>query len=249
MVNKITIGQTFWKWTVQEEVKIKGRTQYRCICNCDNKTVKILTKYDLLNNKTTHCKKCTPNIYIFKENYIIGVTKKNEKFIFDKDDYDLIKDISWNITRGYVVGRKNDKSLRLHRYILESRYGDLKFEEYIDHLNKNKLDNRKINLKICSSSENKQNANIYINNISGTTGVNWDEKRNKWRSRICLNYKQIDLGFFDDINDAIDARKEAEVEYFSYKQEIQEKMPEITFIEVDFLENKDRGGHGSTGKN
>lgn len=249
MVNKNIIGQTFWKWEVQEEIKIKGKTKYKCICNCDNKTEKILNKYDLINNKTTHCKKCTPNIYITKKNYMVGITKKNEKFIFDKDDYDLIKDISWNIQRGYVVGRKNNKSLRLHRYILESRYGDLKFEEYIDHLNKDKLDNRKINLKICSSSENKQNANIYKNNTSGTTGVNWDEKRGKWRSRICLNYQQIDLGFFDDINDAIKARVEAEVKYFSYKQEIQKKMPEFDFVEVEYLGNENRGGHGSTGIN
>lgn len=219
-INDSIVGMSFYKWTVISKIRTKSKTLYKCVCSCDYKTERLISKYDLINGKTTHCSSCGTNKYIFKDDYILCETNKGEFFIIDYDDYDLIKGITWSISRGYVVARKNDKSLRLHRFIIESKCGKLKFEEYIDHINHNKLDNRKYNLKICSSSENKQNAKIYKTNTSGTAGVNWDKKRNMWRSRICINYKQIDLGFFEKLEDAILARNDAEKEYFTYKQEI-----------------------------
>lgn len=56
--------------------------------------------------------------------------------------------------------------------------------------------------------------NISINNTSGTKGVCWDKTRNKWVAQINIRKKAIRLGRFDDINDAIAARKAAEEKYF-----------------------------------
>ena len=58
------------------------------------------------------------------------------------------------------------------------------------------------------------NKGIRSNNSSGVTGVGWSKKNNKWRARITLNNKEYHLGYFDDKNDAIKARKEAENKYF-----------------------------------
>ena len=58
------------------------------------------------------------------------------------------------------------------------------------------------------------NAKLRSNNTSGVTGVSFNKKRNKWVSTICINKKRIQLGGFDNFEDAILARKQAEEKYF-----------------------------------
>lgn len=58
------------------------------------------------------------------------------------------------------------------------------------------------------------NSRIRNNNKSGTTGVCWDKKANKWISQISKNRKHFFLGYHINIEDAIKARKEAEIKYF-----------------------------------
>ena len=52
------------------------------------------------------------------------------------------------------------------------------------------------------------------NNTSGVKGVCWHSRDNRWFARIGIDGKQISLGYFIDINDAIKTRKEAEEKYF-----------------------------------
>ena len=52
-------------------------------------------------------------------------------------------------------------------------------------------------------------------NSSGTVGVSWDKKTNKWHARIGINGKRIELGKFDNLDDAVRIRKEAEIKYFN----------------------------------
>jgi len=86
-------------------------------------------------------------------------------------------------------------------------------EDQTDHINGNGLDNRWINLRPVSISENHRNMRLSSRNKSGSIGVHWDKNANKWLSNIRVNNKTIHLGYFLDINDAIVARKEAEVKY------------------------------------
>ena len=58
------------------------------------------------------------------------------------------------------------------------------------------------------------NRKIRSDNTSGIVGVCWNKKYNKWMSYICAYGKRKTLGYFEDINEAIKARKEAEDEYF-----------------------------------
>ena len=55
---------------------------------------------------------------------------------------------------------------------------------------------------------------VATNNTSGYSGVNWVKQLNKWRARITVNHNEIHLGIFDNMQDAIRARKEAEIKYF-----------------------------------
>jgi hypothetical protein len=59
-----------------------------------------------------------------------------------------------------------------------------------------------------------RNQRIRKNNSSGITGVNWNIDANKWVVRITVDYKRIHIGYFSDLNEAKEARKKAEAEYW-----------------------------------
>ncbi|ECB4859610.1 HNH endonuclease, partial [Salmonella enterica subsp. enterica serovar Lexington] len=77
----------------------------------------------------------------------------------------------------------------------------------IDHINRVRDDNRFSNLRDISVAENNLNKSIRLDNKSGTPGVNWDIKRGKWRVTGQINRKQKHLGYFKNIDDAIEARR------------------------------------------
>jgi hypothetical protein len=130
--------------------------------------------------------------------------------IIDLDDVDKVKEYKWGLSsKGYVITYIGDSCLLLHRLIMNCSN-----KMTVDHINHNTLDNRKINLRICSHSQNHMNKDIYITNKSGYKGVCWNNKENKWRAYISINKKQINLGMYVNIEDAKKARKEAEEKYF-----------------------------------
>ena len=103
---------------------------------------------------------------------------------------------------------KTNSRIYMHRLINKPSVG---FE--IDHINRNKLDNRKENLRIVTRSQNQMNRVIQKNNTSGYKGITWNQKRKKWQAQIMVNYKCIILGCFVEIKYAIIARKKAELIY------------------------------------
>ena len=83
----------------------------------------------------------------------------------------------------------------------------------IDHINGNKADNRITNLRDVSQTENLRNTVTYSTNTSGVCGVSWRKETCKWRAQITLRGKSCHLGYFADFDDAVAARKAAEVKY------------------------------------
>lgn len=135
----------------------------------------------------------------------------NEKarVIIDLEDVDKCKKYKWCLKddNKYVI---NTTSVGyIHRFIM-----DCPKDMTVDHINGNKLDNRKSNLRICTMQENNFNNKIYTTNNTGYPGVDWYKKTGKWRARIQVNGKNIHLGLFDNIEDAINVRKQAEIKYF-----------------------------------
>ena len=134
----------------------------------------------------------------------------NEKCraLIDLDDIDKVKKYKWGLENNYVSASINGKRVKLHRLIM-----NCPDDKLIDHINHNTLDNRKINLRICTSSQNQMNTNKRIDNSSGVKGVNWNKSKERWQAYITIDKKYIYLGTFKNKDDAIKARNEAEEKY------------------------------------
>lgn len=157
------------------------------------------------------------NIIVIKDDYAEIILKdKNKREIartkIDLEDIDKIKYIKWHFikTRGYARGNnKNGKDFMLHRFLLNPEDN-----EFVDHINGDKLDNRKCNLRIVTKSQNGMNSKTPSNNTSGVKGVYWDKRSEKWEASIQINMKKRCLGYFKEKEDAIKARREAEKRLF-----------------------------------
>ena len=192
------VGQTFGRLTV---VQYSKKSKYLCKCKCGNYAY--ILRSSLLFNRTLSCG-C-----LRKET--AKQTGKNTQFLFDLEDYEKIKDVYWiENNSGYLFGKIDGLSISLHRFIT-----DCPSNRVVDHINHNKLDNRKSNLRICTSAENNHNLKKSKRNSSGTAGVYWHSKARKWAASIGVNYKTIYLGTFKNKQDAINARRNAEEKYFN----------------------------------
>lgn len=83
----------------------------------------------------------------------------------------------------------------------------------IDHINGVRSDNRIVNLRSVTRSENRKNSALHGRNTSGVSGVDWFTPASLWRARINVDSKSIHLGYFKTKNEAIASRKKAEVDY------------------------------------
>ena len=218
-------------------------TMWRCICLLDGN--EIITSGSSLkcgDTKSCGCLKSRGLIefnnkrknsqYEICEDYAIGTTNKDEEFYIDIEDIDLCKQYTWSISsNGYLRAYDSDsgENIFLHRLVMNATKDDV-----IDHINHITTDNRKCNLRVVTYSQNSMNQKKKITNTSGVTGVCWFKRDQNWRVQIVVNEKPIHIGYFDDFEDAVKARKEAEIKYFGeYRYDIH------NFTEQNDLENKE----------
>ena len=100
----------------------------------------------------------------------------------------------------------------LHRLAFAAYYGRPP-KDQLDHINGNRSDNRLCNLREVTNMKNCQNQKMPKHNSSGHIGVSYFKQTGKWHAYIRAEGKRQHLGFFDDIVDAIQARKLAEAIY------------------------------------
>ena len=117
---------------------------------------------------------------------------------------------------GYLVITIDRRRYMAHRLAWLYVYGVFP-KNSLDHINRNKLDNRIINLREATSKQNMQNVLTHKHNTSGYKGVAWHNQRNRWRAYIFNDYRQIHLGLFDTKEEASAARKKAELQYHSHR--------------------------------
>lgn len=194
-----------------EHLKNPG-AYWECQCECGNTVV--IKSTDITRKSQLSCGKCSTNTFDVSGSFGIGRTVNGEEFYFDKEDYELIKKYSWSKTKaGYIMAW--DTILQRFIYLHRLLTGLLDDKEYVvDHRNHNTVDNQKENLRVCTHQENIMNSKISKNNTSGVVGVIWNSNINKWGARIMVNYKTINIGYYENFEDAVIARRQAEEKYF-----------------------------------
>jgi hypothetical protein len=160
---------------------------------------------------------------------MIPLTRGNFALVDEQDD-DLNKFIWYTaVTRktnnkwAAVRNGYNDTlqvPIYMHRVIMERKLNrKLRSDELVDHVNQDNLsniiDNRRCNLRIVTNRQNCQNQRKCVTPKSSKfKGVAWDKKYRKWRSRIHVNGKSINLGFFINEIDAAKAYDDAANQHF-----------------------------------
>ena len=104
------------------------------------------------------------------------------------------------------------RQYKAHRLVFAWHNGVFPAEE-IDHKNHDKLDNKIENLRAVSRAENNRNASLRFDSTTGVCGVYWYKRDKKWMAHIQIDKKKINLGYFEDFDDAVAARKSAEKKF------------------------------------
>lgn len=154
--------------------------------------------------RTTH----TPNEVINCGDYCEIVLynkrcKEVARALIDTEDINKVETYKWCLNNwGYIKTTYKEKAIFLHYLIMGKPPKGLG----VDHINHNPLDNRKANLRFVTKSQNQMNRKV--------KGIYWNKNGSKWQAQIHVNNKQIYLGLFVKEQDALKARKQAEIKYF-----------------------------------
>jgi hypothetical protein len=124
--------------------------------------------------------------------------------IVDDADYDFLMQWKWYVARGYAQrsirivrnGKSGQRALRLHNVLMSPPPGHI-----VDHINRNKLDNRRENLRITTQASNAKNASAQIR-TSAYKGVHWHKVTSKWATKIRSEHRVYHLGVFVNEVDA-----------------------------------------------
>lgn len=132
--------------------------------------------------------------------------------IVDDEDYKWLSQWRWFCsTKGYAVRwlPRHEKLLYMHRIIMNTPD-----DKQVDHINRNRLDNRKENLRNVENIVNERNKSIYKNNKSGYKGVSWYKASQKWVVHISIDCRKKTIGYFDNFEEAVAERKRLEKIYY-----------------------------------
>lgn len=178
-------------------------------CGCLSKEIK--SKNGKRNKKY--------NQYDTNGDYGICYTFKNEPIFFDLEDYDKIKSYCWHLNcKGYAYASDIDspnKHVFMHNIVMDNL--DMQF--IVDHIHhtqdgdNSSCDNRKNNLRKTTQSRNCVNKKKQKNNTSGVVGVRQRKDNGKWIADIDMDKRHYYLGQYYSFEEAVKARKEAELKY------------------------------------
>ena len=133
--------------------------------------------------------------------------------LIDKDVcYKSNKRVAGSLNEGYRRVWIQGKSTGAHRVAWFLHYGKWP-DGFIDHINHDRGDNRVENLRVVSRLDNARNRKLDARNISGFNGVSYHKKKKYWQAKIQVNKKTKWLGAFATRDEAIAARRKANVEY------------------------------------
>jgi hypothetical protein len=133
--------------------------------------------------------------------------------LVDDEDYERFANAKWvqkaSARAGLKYAYASGHDRTLHREIMQPPEGLC-----VDHINGDGLDNRKSNLRICTSAENSKGQRVLRRGGSRFKGVYWNKRWKKWVAQIRVNYKLLSLGGFDEEEKAARAYNDAALKHF-----------------------------------
>lgn len=169
---------------------------------------------------TLSTKERQENIIEIKDEYVIIKTLSPSKGWYnikiDLDDIEKVKNIRWTLNEGYAY---NSRLGAMHRYILNLNRNHNNHTDYVDHINRDKLDNRKLNLRITDNSGNQKNKGIQSNNTSGISGVTYTQTSTGagWIARVTTVNKKRISKFFSENKYGKEQSKQLAIEWRNTK--------------------------------
>lgn len=196
----------------------KGNHYARWICRCACGKETLVRGSALLsgNTKSCGCKRLMSNQqrrikqdYTIRGSYTVCTLSNGISFLIDTEDYEQVKEYTWayNRPRDYIFCTGLSQ-MQLSRFLMGCPPG-----LEVDHINHNRLDNRRCNLRIASHRQNCANTRPQLKNKSGYKGVSFCKQTGKWKA-FCKTEdgKSTTLGRFDSKQEAAVLR-----DYISYK--------------------------------
>lgn len=154
-----------------------------------------------------------PIQYDENNNAIVPITNKNIFAIVDKKYWHDVMKYKWSLSNGYPAAHIGKIKLKLHQYIYKIHYDD-NLPDLIDHINKNRLDNRLENLIAKTATENSHNKSKNKNATSKYYGVSWNNRRQLWIAQILKENKSYWCGQYKNEIDAAKAYNEKAIELY-----------------------------------
>ena len=146
-------------------------------------------------------KRGTLNNWKEKDDYMYTTTSNGVMAKVSKEDFELVKNYYWNSNNGgYLETRIKNKRVFMHRLIMDVLDKDWK-KVQVDHINLDRGDNRRNNLRLCSSAQNQINRKVRKDNSLGFTGIN--KEGNTYRVSICGK----SIGWYKTLEEATEKRK------------------------------------------
>lgn len=130
----------------------------------------------------------------------------------DDADYEHLFTYRWHATTtGYARSQQGATRILMHRVILGVTPEDKRDVDHIDH---NRLNNQRANLRVVTKSQNQMNRLPGKNNTSGVIGVHWDKEAQLWCVTLHKHRRQVYIKRFKSFEDAVAARKRVEQQVY-----------------------------------
>lgn len=222
MTYKDLIGRKIGRWTVLDVDSHGTNIHTKMLCRCSCGTVKSVDAYNLRHGISRSCGKC--NLIIKDGDHMRCFMKNGTSFLFDAEDEAIAAEYTWSITTGYARTQIDGKTVYFHKLL----FGNPEKVE-IDHINGDRLDNRRCNLRVVDHAQNNQNKGLRKDSTTGFKGVCLDKKSGRYLAYINAYGIRTYLGVFHD-------KKLAAMAYDEAAKKLHGEYAQLNYVDEKYEE-------------
>lgn len=208
----------------------------RCVC-CGSEQVKTGSAIRR-RKKMAGCRSCFPD-YRFRTDGkdAVGTLDDGTEFTIDAEMIPKVSSVRWVRSKGrcpgYIISGYGQSTIYLHRLVL-----GVQGSERVDHVNRDKADCRRANLRLCTTQQNNWNKSLQRNNTTGYVGVSYIQSKSAYTARIGYNNCDLRLGQYRDIERAAQAHNIAAAFLFGEYAGHVNDVPDPTMEFADTIRGK-----------